>query len=132
MIEAIFEILFSFVAELVLEIVGEVLIELGFHATAERLSNKARNRFLVGGAYTIFGAGLGFLSLYLFPKILFANRLIPILYFVISPIIAGFSLTIVSWIINRGIRPVSWFELDKFVFGVLFAMAYSISRVVFG
>ncbi len=132
MIEALFEILFSFIAELALEIAGEVLIELGFHATAEKLSNKARNRFVVGGAYAIFGAVLGFLSLYIFPKIVFANRLIPVLYFVISPIIAGFSLTIVSWLINRGIRPVGLFELDKFVFGVLFALAYSLTRVVFG
>lgn len=132
MIEAIFEIVFGFVAELVLEIVGEILIELGFHGTAEKLSNKTRSRFFLGAAYSIFGAILGFLSLYLFPKIIFANRLIPILYFVISPIIAGFSLTIVSWLINRGIRPVNWFEFDKFAFGVLFALAYSLSRVVFG
>jgi hypothetical protein len=132
MLEALFEILFSFVMELVVEIVGEVLIELGFHATAEKLSSKARSRVILGGAYAIFGAVLGFLSLYIFPKIVFANRLLPILYFIVSPIIAGFSLTFVSWLINRGIRPVRLFEFDKFAFGVLFALAYSLSRVIFG
>jgi len=132
MIEAIFEIVFGFVAELVVEIVGEVLIELGFHSVAERLSNKTRNRFFLGAAYGLFGAVLGFASLYVFPKIAFANPAIPVLYFIVSPVIAGLSLTLVSFAINRGIRPVSWFEFDKFAFGVLFAVAYSISRVIFG
>ena len=50
----------------------------------------------------------------------------------VSPILAGLSLSIVSYFINRGIRPVSWFEIDKFLFGVVFAIAYSISRVMFG
>jgi len=131
-LEAIFEIIFSFVWELVLEIVFEVLIELGFHATAENLSNKARSRVILGVAYTFFGAGLGFASLYVFPKIVFANRVVPVLYFVVSPIIAGLSLTFVSWLVNRGIRPVRLFEFDKFMFGVVFALAYSLSRVLFG
>lgn len=132
MIEAIFEIVFSFVGEFLFELVVEVLMELGFHGTAEKISSRARSRLLVGGAYVVFGSILGFASLYVFPKIVFANSVIPILYFVVSPIIAGFSLTVVSWLINRGIRPVSWFEFDKFAFGVLFALAYSLSRVIFG
>lgn len=132
MLEAIFEIIFSFVWELALEIVFEVLIELGFHATAETLSNKARSRVILGVAYAFFGTVLGFASLYVFPKIVFANRVIPILYFIVSPIIAGLSLTFVSWVINRGTRPVQIFEFDKFIFGVLFALSYSASRVLFG
>jgi hypothetical protein len=130
--EVILEIIFGFIGELILEIIGEALIEVGFHGTAERLSNRSRNRLLIGGAYAGFGAVLGFLSLYLFPKIIFANSVLPILYFIFSPIIAGLSLTTVSWIINRGMRPVSWFELDKFTFGIVFALGYAVSRLLFG
>ena len=132
MIEAIFELIFSFIGEFILELILEVLVELGFHGAAERISNRARSRFLVGGAYLLFGAILGFASLYMFPKIKFASFALPLLYFVLSPVFAGLSLTTVSYLINRGIRPVSWFETDKFIFGVLFAVAYSLSRVVFG
>jgi hypothetical protein len=132
MLEALLEIAVSFLGELVLEIIVEVLTELGFHSTAERVSNRARGRLFLGGAYLLFGGVLGYISIFLFPKIAFENNVIPILYFIISPMIAGFALSIVSWLINRGIRPVSWFELDKFIFGVLFAIAYSFSRVVFG
>lgn len=132
MIEAIFELIFSFVGEFILEVVLESLVELGFHGTAERISNRARSRLWMGGAYTIFGGVLGFASLFIFPKIDFASALLPVLYFIVSPILAGFSLTIVSYLINQGIRRVSWFEWDKFISGVLFAVAYSVARVIFG
>jgi hypothetical protein len=130
--EVILEIIFGFIGELILEVFGEVLIEVGFHGTAEKLSNRSGNRLLIGAVYAGFGALLGFLSLYLFPKMVFAGPAIPVLYFVFSPIVAGLSLTTVSWIINRGIRPVTWFELDKFGFGVVFALGYALSRLLFG
>jgi hypothetical protein len=132
MIEAIFELIFSFVGEFILELVLEALVELGFHGAAEKISNKARNRFFVGAVYAVFGGVLGFVSLLVFPKIEFGSAVLPALYFFVSPVLAGFSLSFVSYLINRGIRPVSWFEWDKFIFGVFFAIAYSVARVLFG
>ena len=132
MLEAIFEIIFGFVGELVLELVVEVLVEFGLHKTAGRLSDSFRNRTFVGFAYTLFGVILGFASLYVFPKVAFGSVVIPTLYFIVSPIIAGFSLTTVSWLIDRGIGNSKWFKWDKFIFGVLFALGYSMSRVFFG
>lgn len=132
MIEAIVEIIFGFIGELVLELVVEVLVEFGFHGTAERVSDSFRSRTFVGLAYTVFGVILGFISLYIFPKIQFDLAVIPMLYFVVSPIIAGFALTTVSWFIDRGICNSPWFKWDKFIFGVVFALGYSLSRVVFG
>jgi hypothetical protein len=132
MVEVIFEIIFGFIGELALELVVEVLVEFGFHDTAERVSDSFRSRTFVGLAYTVFGAILGFLSLYIFPKVAFDSVVIPTLYFLVSPIIAGFLLTTVSWLIDRGIGNSSWFKWDKFIFGVVFAMGYSLSRVFFG
>jgi hypothetical protein len=110
MIEAIFELIFSFVGEFILELVLESLVELGFHGAAERISNKVRNRFFVGTVYALFGGILGFASLFIFPKIEFASVVLPALYFLVSPVLAGFSLSFVSYLINQGIRPASWFE----------------------
>ncbi|MEQ1762655.1 MAG: hypothetical protein ABL984_05840 [Pyrinomonadaceae bacterium] len=132
MLEAIAEIIFGFVGELLLEIVVEVLVEFGFHKTAGRLSDSFRSRTFVGLAYTVFGVILGFASLYVFPKIQFDLAVIPALYFIVSPIIAGFSLTTVSWLIDRGIGNSVWFKWDKFIFGVVFALGYSLSRVILG
>ena len=132
MIEAILELAFGFFGELVLEIVVEVLVEFGFHNTAERVSNSFRSRTFVGLAYAVFGVILGFVSLYIFPKLQFDFAIVPTLYFIVSPIIAGFALTTVSWLIDRGIGNSPWFKWDKFIFGVLFALGYSLSRVFFG
>ena len=107
MIEAIFELVISFIGEFILELILESLVELGFHGAAERISNKVRNGLLVGTVYTIFGGILGFASLFIFPKIEFASAVLPALYFLVSPILAGFSLSYVSFLINQGIRPVS-------------------------
>lgn len=132
MLEAIVEIIFGFVWELLFELVVEVLVEFGFHGTAERLSSRAKSRVFVGFAYAFFGTILGAVSVLFFPKIEFANAVIPMFYFIVSPIIAGLSLTTVSYFINKDTRPVRWFELDKFTFGVLFAVAYALARVIFG
>lgn len=132
MIEAIFEAIFGFIIELIIELVGEAFIELGFNSTAEKLSSRTSNRLLAAGAYAIFGAVLGYLSLLVVPKIAFAGFALPVLYFLVSPVIAGFSLTFVSWLIRRGIRQTSWFSLDKFIFGVVFAITYSVARVILG
>lgn len=119
MIEAIFEVIFGFIAELVLEFLAEVLIELGFERVAERFSNRTRSRVFAFVLYGIAGTILGAVSIYFFPKITFADPLIPTLYLIVSPLIAGFSLSIVSYFIVRDTRPVSWFEWDKFLCGVL-------------
>lgn len=132
MIEAIFEIIFGFVAELVLEFFAEVLIELGITSVAEKFSNSTRSRVFGFVLYGIAGTVLGAVSVYSFPKITFANPLTPTLYFIVSPIIAGLSLSIVSYFIVRDTRPVSWFEWEKFLCGFLFAGMYAISRVFFG
>ena len=96
------------------------------------ISSKAKSRLFLGAAYAVFGGVLGAASLFIFPKIEFASGILPALYFVVSPILAGFSLSIVSYLINQGIRPVRWFEWDKFFFGVFFAIAYALARVLFG
>ncbi len=130
--EAIFEVIFGVVIELVLEFIGEALVELGFHGTAERLSQRTTSRIATGGLYFAFGAVLGFLSLFVFSKMSFGHPVIPVLYFIVSPILGGIVLSTVSWTINRGINPTKWFSREKFIFGVVFALGYSLARVAFG
>jgi hypothetical protein len=128
----ILEIIIELALELGLEIVGEGLVELGFHSTAERLSKGKRNKLIVGSVYVVAGIVLGALSLLIFPLIVFDSILIVVTYFLVMPLFVGLSLSIVSWIINRGIHDVRHFEMDKIICGILFALAYSITRVLFG
>ena len=128
----ILAIIFELGLELSVELVAEVLVELGFHSTAERLSGRKRNLFVAGAAYAFFGSVLGALSLYVLPLVVIESGVMALIYFVLAPLAAGFGLSFVSWIINRGIRPVRLFELQKFVFGVLFASSFSWVRTLIG
>lgn len=131
MLEAIFELVFGFVAELVLETIGEILLEFGFHKPVAAISDGAWNKILTGLVYAIGGAGLGWLSLLMFPKMVFTQLGFAAFYFIVSPIIAGFVLMTVSWLIDRGINNSQWFKPSKFFFGVVFALGYSLSRLAF-
>lgn len=126
------EIIFELFGELVLELIAEALFEFGFHGTAEKVSGRGKgSRWLIGTAYFIFGGVVGWLSLFIFPPFLLPETWMVISYLIISSLAAGIMLSLVSWLINRGIRPVNPFELDKFLFGVMFALAYASSRVLF-
>lgn len=126
------EIILELVGEVLFELVAEVLLELGFHGTAEKVSGRGKgSRWLIGLAYFIFGAVVGWLSLFIFPPFMLPETWMVIAYLIISSLAAGIVLSLVSWLINRGIRPVNPFELDKFLFGVVFALAYASSRVLF-
>ena len=83
-------------------------------------------------AFDAIGGGvLGWLSLLMFPKMVFAEPGIAIFYFIVSPIVAGLVLMTVSWLIDRGINNSRWLQPAKFIFGVVFALGYSLSRVAF-
>lgn len=125
----IFELLLELGLEILLSLIGEALVEVGFHSTAERISAGRKNVVVVGVAYAIMGAILGILSLYLMPAIEFRSGLFAFMYFVAGPVAAGFGLSLMSWAINRGIREAKPFELKKFIFGVLFGAAFAFSRV---
>lgn len=130
--EIIFELIFGVVIETVLALVGEVLVELGFHSVAEKFADSTWKRFLTGFAYAVFGIALGAFSLLFLPKVSFGGRVIPVIYFVLSPIVAGVALCLVNWIIHRGIDQVRFFQLAKFLYGAIFVLAFSSTRAVFG
>jgi hypothetical protein len=127
------ELIFELFGELFIEVFVESLFELGFHGTAEKLSAKGKggSRWLLAFIYAAFGSAIGWLSLFVFPPFEFDSALKVAAYIIGSSIVAGFALSVVSWIINRGIRPVRVIEPDKFLFGVVFALGYAIARVVF-
>lgn len=128
----LFELISEFALELVIEFIGEIFVEWGFHSTAERLSAGRRNVGVLVFAYALFGAVLGWLSLYVMAAAVIETGAGAAAYFVLSPILAGLMLTSVSWVINRGIRPVKFFETKKFVFGVVFGAAFTLTRALIG
>lgn len=120
MIEAIFEVL----GEFLLQVVGEALIELGFHSLAEPFQ-KPPNPWLAAIGYALFGSILGGLSLLAFP-----NNLVPepwrLLNLVATPFAVGALMVAMgAWRARRG-QPV--LRIDRFAYGYLFALALALVR----
>jgi hypothetical protein len=129
--EIIGEIIFGFIAEIVLTIVGEAFVELGFHSLAKKLGDRFWKRVFLAAVYATGGFILGLLSLKILPVIDFADRA-AILYFIFAPIIAGLALCLVSWIIDRGINDRGFFSPAKFIYGATFAFVFSMTRTMWG
>ena len=130
--EIIGEIIFGFLAEIVITVVGEAFVELGFHSLAERLGQRFWKRVFVGSLYAVGALALGALSLKVLPVMVFSSGAIAIVYFIFAPIVAGFAMCFVSWIINRGIDDRGFFVPTKFAYGVIFACVFSVTRTIFG
>ena len=126
--EIIFEILFGFFGELVLQILGEVLLEIGLHAVAEPFRRKP-SPWLAAIGYAFIGGVIGGLSLLVFPEYLVANKSLRIANAALSPIVAGLSMAAMGkW---RAKRRQAVLRIDKFSYGYLFALAFGMVRFWF-
>ncbi len=130
--EIILEIVFSFVAEILLAVFGEALLELGFHSLAENLGSRMWRRVAVGLLYSAAGFLMGGISLKFLSLYDFGGGNLSLLYFVISPIVAGLALCLTSWIIDRGIQDRGFFQPSKFFYGAIFALTFAAARTYFG
>lgn len=123
-----FEFLFSFFGEFLLQLVVEALLELGLHARAEPL-RRARNPWLAAVGYALLGAILAGLSLLVFPTHLVLNRLGQWANLLLAPVAAGLAMAILgAWRTRRGQDTL---RIDSFAYGYLFALAFALVRFVF-
>ena len=129
--EIIFEILFYLFAEVILAFIGEGIAELGLESVARAIRGKGIDRSFGAFWYVILGAVLGFVSLWFVPRV-YGSSLLPIFTFIVSPLVSGLGLCLVSWIINHGINEHRFFQASKFFYGVLFALSFSITRWIAG
>lgn len=131
--EVIVEIVVYVIGELLLTVIGEALVELGFHSLSEAPGSRMSRRVFLGLIYAVAGIALGALSLKIVPLLIFGGPAINVGYFIVAPIIAGLALCLVSWLMNYGIDDrAPFFQAKKFVYGVLFALMFSLTRTIFG
>ncbi len=117
MLEPIVELIFEFL----LQVVGEALIELGFHSIAEPF-RKPPNPWLAALGYLLLGAVTGGLSLLLFTA-LFVGPSLRIANLIITPILVGLSMTALgAWRTRRG---QALLRIDRFAYGYLFALSFA-------
>ena len=121
-----FEIIFELLGEFLLQVVGELLIELGFHSLAEPF-RRPPNPWLAALGYVLFGLIVGGISVLLVP-----HNLVPetwrVTNLILTPFAVGGMMALLgAWRARRG--QTLW-RIDKFVYGYLFALAVAIVRFV--
>lgn len=125
--EIIFEILFQFIAELILQIFAEALFELGFYSLAEAFNRRRkRNPILAAIGYLLWGGIVGAITLFIFPSLMIKQPMLRIANLLITPIFAGLAMSAVgAWRRKKG---QDLLRIDSFVYGALFAFGLAIVR----
>lgn len=118
------EIVLEVLGEFLIQVVGEVLLELGLHSLAEPF-RKAPNPWLAAFGYALFGGVVGGLSLLAFP-----HNLVPgpwrLVNLIVTPLAVGSLMSAMgAWRARRG-EPV--LRIDKFAYGYLFALMLALMR----
>lgn len=122
------EILFELLAELLFQIVGEVLVELGLHSLGEPFRRKP-NVWLAVPGYALLGALLGGLSLWAFPNHLTSEGWPRWLNLLFTPVLAGVAMALLGrWRARRGD---TLLRIDRFAYGYLFALTVAVVRFKF-
>jgi hypothetical protein len=122
------EILLELLAELLFQIIGEVLVEVGLHSLAQPFRRQP-NVWLAALGYTLIGALLGALSLWVLPDHVTRDGWPRLLNLTVSPVIAGLVMTLLGrWRARRGDTVL---RIDRFACGYLFALAVAVVRFNF-
>ena len=120
--------LFEFIAELVLQVVFEVITELGLHSLHQPFRRPIP--WLTGLAYVILGAIAGTLSLWLFPALFIKRPWLRVVNLVATPLAAGALMAAIgAW---RRRRNEDLILLDRFSYGFLFAFSMALVRFIWG
>jgi hypothetical protein len=122
MIEFIVEVL----GEFLLQLVGEVLFELGLHTTKEPFRRKP-SPWVAALGYTFFGLVVGVVLNFMFPL-----NFVPLQWrlanLVITPILVGYLMMQIGRLRAKRGDPV--YRIDKFAYGYLFALAVALVRLL--
>ena len=122
------EVFFELLAEIALQIVGELLFELGIRAGVRAFASLRRSRSPVVAAavYLLIGALAGLVSVLVFPQSFLREPWMRIVNLVVAPLLAGALMA--AWGAYRRKRSRFTIRLDSFGYGFAFAMAFALVR----
>jgi len=115
----------------VLQLLAEVLADLGMHTLSESLEpRKKRNPIVAFIGYALFGAIIGGISLIFFSELLLENKAYSIGNIIITPILGGLMMMSIGIIKRRKHKTI--LRLDSFLYGYIFALMMALTRYMFG
>ena len=127
--EFLFEILFSFFGELLLQLVFELLVDFGFGSLADNAKAAKRNPIVAVCGWIVLGAVAGGLSLLLVRVHLLKQIWLRIAMLLIVPALAGLMMTILGKF--REAKGQVRTCLESFWCGFAFALAMGLVRFFF-
>ena len=122
------ELLFQIIGELLLQVAGAVLVELGFHALSEPFRTPP-NPWLAAIGYFLFGAIFGGISLLIVSSYLVTDPKWRIINLIVTPLTVGILMSVIGrWRARRGQDVL---RIDRFAYGYLFALSFALIRFWF-
>ena len=118
---------FELFGEVLLQVIFEVLAEIGFHSLKDPFrDSRPSHPLLAALGYGLLGALAGAVSVVLVPQALVIRPALRIANLILSPIAAGLVMSLLrSFRLRRGQAPVG---LDSFAYGYAFALAMALVR----
>lgn len=125
--EIIFEVLFQFVGEILLQAIFEVLAELGLRSLADPLRKPRTPAFSIIG-FAVWGLIAGGISLFIFPTSPIANSRLRAVNLVATPV----AIATVMMLIGRArmCKGQSLVSLDRFGYAFIFAFSMALVRFI--
>jgi hypothetical protein len=125
--EFLFEALFQFGGELILQLAFELLVELGFHSVRDTMK-RPRNPVLSSIGFILLGTVAGGLSLMILPHSPIANPDLRLANLFVAPILLGVAMVLVGRL--RAKKGQNLVRLDRFGYAFVFAFAMALVRFV--
>jgi hypothetical protein len=114
--------------EVLIQALAELGVELGLRSIREPFRKRVINPVLAGLGYLLLGAGVGGLSLLVFPSSFVAGRAARIVSLVVTPLLAGALMgALGAW---RRRREQELIRMDRFGYAFAFALGMALVRFV--
>lgn len=123
--EFFFEILFQFLGEMAVQMLFELLAEIGVHSMADTLK-KPRNPVLSGIGFLLWGALAGGISLIVLPHSAITNPVLRKANVLVTPLAVGTVMMLIGR--RRGRLGQTLVRLDRFGYAFAFALAMALVR----
>ncbi|MGZ5201321.1 MAG: hypothetical protein ACXWC4_16255 [Telluria sp.] len=123
--EEILVALLQILGEIVLQVAGEALAELGMHGLSG-IFERRPHAWLAAIGYVTLGSAVGWISALIVPALI-ASPALRVANLAITPLVAGATTSLIgSW---RRRREQELVRLDRFAYGYLFALSMALVRL---
>jgi hypothetical protein len=128
--EIIFELIFSFLIEIIGEGLFQLLVELGVRSLGSNLGiSKPEKPILSLLGYILLATAGAFISIAIFKNHFIKNETLRIVNLIIAPIILGLMMKFRGKKLEH--KNINTIRLDSFWYGYVFALTFALIRLLF-